>query len=211
MHHKVSIAGVDEVGMGCLAGPVVAAAVMFQENIPEDISELLDDSKKIKPALRQEIYVVLNQMPHVKIGVAAASVDEIFHLNIRKSASLAMQRAVSKLNILPDLVLVDGTIAPDFGCATQTIIKGDGFSYSIAAASIIAKVLRDKLMVGLARKWDRYGWEHNVGYPTVMHREALRKYGCSPHHRQGYITVRQFSFSMDVEQKEQGKGQGFYE
>lgn len=83
------------------------------------------------------------------------------------------------------------------------------FSYSIAAASIIAKVLRDKLMVGLARKWDRYGWEHNVGYPTVMHREALRKYGCSPHHRQGYITVRQFSFSMDVEQKSKEKVKDF--
>lgn len=96
MHHKVSIAGVDEVGMGCLAGPVVAAAVMFQENIPEDISELLDDSKKIKPALRQEIYVVLNQMPHVKIGVAAASVDEIFPFKYQEIRQLGNAKGCIK-------------------------------------------------------------------------------------------------------------------
>ncbi len=203
MLNKIAIAGVDEVGIGCLAGPVVAAAVVFLSDIPNDVLVVLDDSKKVKSSVRQKIYEILYHLPMVKIGVAAASVDEIFILNIRKAASLAMKRAVSNLNLKPDLVLVDGMLFPDFGCMTQAIIKGDGFSYSIAAASIIAKVLRDKLMQGLARKWNYYGWEHNVGYPTVTHREAIKKYGCSPHHRQGFITVRQFSFSMDVDHKAQ--------
>lgn len=197
MQQKLYIAGVDEVGIGSLAGPVVAAAVVFLEPIPDTLLELLDDSKKIKIDLRQKIYGALYQLSQVKISVAAASVREIFALNIRNAASLAMQRAVKKLPFLPGLVLVDGTIFPDFGCATQPIIKGDGFSYSIAAASIVAKVVRDKLMHDLAKRWDKYGWDHNVGYPTLYHRKALEQFGCSPHHRQGFTTVRQYSFKMN--------------
>lgn len=197
MHYKISIAGVDEVGVGCIAGPVVAAAVMFTGDIPDHILMQLDDSKKVKPEVRQEINRALYQMPQVMIGVAEASVEEIFRLNIRKAASLAMQRAVLQLESHPDLVLVDGICAPELGCTVQSIIKGDGFSYAIAAASIVAKVFRDNLMKDLSKKWDQYGWEHNVGYPTAFHREAVKKHGCSPYHRQGFATISQYSLQMD--------------
>lgn len=201
MQQKFLIAGVDEVGIGCIAGPVVAAAVVFLDPIPESLLEQLDDSKKIKADMRQKIFLSLSQLSQVKISVAAASVKEIFALNIRNAASLAMQRAIRSFPFLPHLVLVDGTIFPDFGCATQAIIKGDGFSYSIAAASIVAKVVRDRLMHRLARYWDQYGWKHNVGYPTAFHRKALEEFGCSPHHRQGFTTVKQLSFKMNFLEK----------
>lgn len=198
MQYAIEIAGVDEVGIGCIAGPVVAAAVMFQGLLPKDLLHLLDDSKKVKAALREQIFTRLMILPKTYIGIAAASVSEILVLNIKKAAGLAMQRAVQKLSLLPKLVLVDGNSSPDFGCMAQPIIKGDGLSFSIAAASIVAKVIRDRLMSRLAKKWPAYGWDKNVGYPTVFHRHALEVYGCSPHHRQGYITVKQLSFKMNL-------------
>lgn len=197
MQHTVDIAGVDEVGMGCIAGPVVAAAVMFGCSIQGDLAQRLDDSKKIRPLLREKIFHDLYRQPQIQIGVAAASVDEILMLNIKGAAFLAMQRAVKKLCPLPQLVIVDGTSAPDFGCAAQPIIKGDGLSFSIAAASIIAKVVRDRLMHRLSKQWQGYGWEKNVGYPTMSHRNALEKQGASPHHRQGFATVKQLSFKIN--------------
>ncbi|CAI3937817.1 MULTISPECIES: ribonuclease HII [Commensalibacter] len=197
MHYAIEIAGVDEVGVGCIAGPVVAAAVMFQGLIPKELRCRLDDSKKVKIALREQIFMQLMNLPQTYIGIAAASVAEILVLNIKKAAGLAMQRAVHKLSLSPKLVLVDGNSSPDFGCMAQPIIKGDGLSFSIAAASIVAKVIRDRLMARLSKKWPAYGWDKNVGYPTVFHRQALKEYGCSPHHRQGFITVKQLSFQMN--------------
>lgn len=197
MHYATHIAGVDEVGIGCIAGPVVAAAVMFQGLLPKDLRSLLDDSKRVKAALREKIFICLMKLPQTYIGVAAASVSEILRLNIKQAAGLAMQRAVQRLSLLPTLVLVDGNSSPDFGCMAQPVIKGDGLSFSIAAASIIAKVIRDRLMMRLAKKWPIYGWDKNVGYPTSFHRQALAEHGCSPHHRQGYITVKQLSFKMN--------------
>lgn len=194
MQQIFSIAGVDEVGMGCLAGPVVAAAVMFRGDIPVTLASQLDDSKKLKSETREKIFTELYRLPQARIGVSAASVQEIFSLNIRNAAHLAMKRALGKLSPLPDLVLIDGNNTPDLGKAVQAIVKGDGLSFSIAAASIIAKVVRDRLMHRLSRRWNHYGWEQNVGYPTVFHRQALARHGCSPHHRQGYITVKQLSF-----------------
>lgn len=197
MHYAIEIAGVDEVGVGCIAGPVVAAAVLFQGLLPKDLRYHLDDSKKVKIALREQIFTQLVNLPQTCIGIAAASVSEILVLNIKKAAGLAMQRAIHKLSLSPKLVLVDGNFSPDFGCMAQPIIKGDGLSLSIAAASIIAKVTRDRLMARLSKKWPAYGWDKNVGYPTALHRQALQEYGCSPHHRQGFATVKQLSFKMN--------------
>ncbi|MDI2090658.1 ribonuclease HII [Commensalibacter oyaizuii] len=197
MQYAIDIAGVDEVGMGCIAGPVVAAAVMFRCPVPIDLVCLLDDSKKVKPSMRKQIFDRLHTVPEIDIGIAAASVHEIFTLNIRKAAALAMQRAVRKLVIFPRLVLVDGTSTPDFQCFAQPIVKGDGLSFSIAAASIVAKVIRDRLMHRLAKRWGMYGWDRNVGYPTLEHRKSLEKYGTCPHHRQGFVTVKQLSFKMN--------------
>ncbi|CAI3925250.1 ribonuclease HII [Commensalibacter communis] len=202
MQYAIEIAGVDEVGVGCIAGPVVAAAVMFQGFLPQDLRHNLDDSKRVKPALREQIFARLMDLPQTYIGIAAASVAEILVLNIKKAAALAMKRAVQKLRVLPKLVLVDGNSPPDFECMAQPIIKGDGLSFSIAAASIIAKVIRDRLMARLAKKWPAYGWNKNVGYPTVFHRRALEENGCSPHHRQGFVTIKQLSFKMNLQTNE---------
>lgn len=199
MHYAIEVAGVDEVGIGCIAGPVVAAAVMFQGLLPKDLLHHLDDSKRVKPLLREQIFTRLMNLPQTFVGIAAASVSEIFVLNIKNAAGLAMQRAVRKLSLLPKLVLVDGNSSPDFGCMTQPIVKGDGLSFSIAAASIVAKVIRDRLMSRLSKKWPAYGWDKNVGYPTVFHRQALTEHGCSPHHRQGFVTVKQLSFKMNFQ------------
>lgn len=198
MHYAIEIAGVDEVGVGCIAGPVVAAAVMIQDVLPKDLRHHLDDSKKVKPMLREQIFARLMQLPRTYIGIAAASVSEIFILNIKKAAGLAMQRAVQKLPLSPKLIMVDGNSSPNFGCMTQPIIKGDGLSFSIAAASIVAKVIRDRLMYRLAKKWPAYGWNKNVGYPTIFHRRALAEYGVSPHHRQGFSTIKQLSFKINL-------------
>lgn len=190
------IAGVDEVGVGPIAGPVVAAAVMFGQEIPRDLACLLDDSKKIKSSIREQIYERLKILPKIQIGIAAASVHEITHLNIRNATFLAMQRAVQKLSPKPKLIFIDGKFAPDFECITHAIIKGDGLSFSIAAASIIAKVTRDRLMQRLSRKWTQYGWEQNAGYPTLNHRQALERYGICPHHRQSFLSIKQLSFEI---------------
>lgn len=187
------IAGVDEVGRGPLAGPVLAAAVILPASADAALLDLLDDSKKLTAAAREQAYAALLADPGVIIGVGAASVTEIARLNILHAAMLAMRRAVLRLAVAPSLVLVDGNRAPALPCPARCIVGGDALEPAISAASIIAKVIRDRLMTRLAVRYPGYGWEDNAGYGTARHRSALRDIGVTPHHRGGFGTVRQLS------------------
>ena len=179
------VAGVDEVGRGPLAGPVTAAAVVL---VPASIPEGLNDSKLLSAKVRDRLYDELYAVADV--SVAHATVEEIEHLNILRASHLAMCRAVAGLVRAPDMVLIDGNMIPkDLSCEALALIKGDGRSLSIAAASIVAKVVRDRIMVDLAQQHPGYGWENNAGYPTRAHREALLSLGVTPHHRRSFKTV----------------------
>lgn len=181
----IRIAGTDEVGRGPLCGPVTAAAVILD---PARIPEGLNDSKKLtakrRAALVEEITATADWC------VAHASVEEIDSLNILRASHLAMCRAVAGLRTRPDHVLVDGNRLPqDLGDSAEAIVKGDGRSVSIAAASILAKEARDALMVGLAQQYPGYGWERNAGYPTRDHLQALLDLGVTPVHRRSFRPV----------------------
>ena len=184
------VAGVDEVGRGPLAGPVLAAAVVFPRGVPRRLARLLDDSKKLDPAQRLVAYAALLASGAAEIGVGAASVDEIARINILHASLLAMRRAVARLPGLPDHALVDGNRPPALPCPVTCVIGGDGESLSIAAASIVAKILRDQGMARLARRCPGYGWEHNAGYGTAHHRDALQRLGPTRHHRVAFGAVR---------------------
>jgi ribonuclease HII len=184
------VAGVDEVGRGPLAGPVLAAAVVFTRRVPPKLARLIDDSKKLTAEQRGLAFDALLACPHTQIAVGAASVTEIARLNILHAALLAMRRAVERLPMLPDLALIDGNRPPALPCPTQCVIEGDAISLSIAAASIVAKVLRDRGMTRLAARFPGYGWDANAGYGTAFHRAALRRLGPTPHHRAAFGTVR---------------------
>ncbi len=182
---KVRIAGVDEVGRGPLAGPVTAAAVILD---PARIPAGLDDSKRLSPRRREALEGEILATAHVSI--AHASVAEIDALNILRASHLAMERAVAALNPAPDYLLIDGNLIPrDLTIPAQAVVKGDGRSVSIAAASIVAKLCRDRLMVDLAQQHPGYGWETNAGYPSKSHREALQNLGVTPHHRRSFRPV----------------------
>jgi ribonuclease HII len=187
--HGGRVAGVDEAGRGPLAGPVVAAAVVFSHGVPEPLAALLDDSKKLSAPAREAAYAALHASG-AWIGVGAASVADILRLNILQASLLAMRRAVLRLPACPDLALVDGNQAPALPCPVLCCIGGDGLSLSIAAASIVAKVVRDRAMARLARRYPAYGWDGNAGYGTAAHRAALRRVGASPHHRAAFGEVR---------------------
>ena len=179
------VAGVDEVGRGPLAGPVTAAAVILN---PDAIPEGLNDSKKLTAKRRQALYEVL--METADVSIAHASVEEIDEINILEASHLAMRRALAGLGRAADYALVDGNRMPrDMPCAGETIIKGDARSVSIAAASIVAKTVRDALMVDLAQQHPGYGWETNAGYGSKTHLEALRNLGVTPHHRRSFKPV----------------------
>ena len=179
------VAGVDEAGRGPLAGPVAAAAVVLDlARIPDG----LNDSKVLSAARRAALFDVIHATAHV--GLGWASVAEIDALNIRAASLLAMQRAVLGLGFVPDAALIDGNACPEgLPCPGVTLIKGDAKSLSVAAASIIAKVARDRLMAGLARAHPGYGWEVNQGYPTAAHLAALQDMGVTPHHRRSFRPV----------------------
>ncbi len=194
--HGGRVAGVDEAGRGPLAGPVVAAAVMFAQRPPRRVAALLDDSKKLTGDARDAAHAALLACPGIRIGVAAASVREIACLNILHASMLAMSRAVRRLREQPDLVLVDGDRCPAMACASLAVIGGDAECLSIAAASIVAKVTRDRLMVRLGRRCPGYGWERNAGYGTAYHRTALGVLGITRHHREAFGTVRQLSLDL---------------
>ncbi len=178
------VAGVDEAGRGPLAGPVVAAAVILN---PARIPPGLNDSKVLTARARDRLYDARHDLAVVSVG--EASVAEIDHLNILRASHLAMARAVAGLRA-PGLVLVDGNlIPPGLPCPAQAIVGGDARVLSIAAASIIAKVTRDRIMVDLAQQFPVYGWDRNMGYPTAMHRKALLDFGVTPHHRRSFRPV----------------------
>lgn len=179
------VAGVDEVGRGPLAGPVTAAAVVLD---PNAIPEGLDDSKKLSPARRAALARAI--IENSDWCVAHASVAEIDRDNILRASHLAMCRALDGLSRPPDLALIDGNLLPrDLAIPGRAIVKGDALSLSIAAASILAKEARDKIMVDLAQHYPGYGWERNAGYPTKQHRQALLDIGVTPHHRRSFAPV----------------------
>lgn len=186
------IAGIDEVGCAPLAGPVVAAAVILdQKKLPKALRQGLDDSKKLSIEKREEYYALLLACGAAVCGVGRAEVHEIDSLNIYYASHLAWRRAVDSLGRAVTVALIDGNKTPkDFPCAVETIVKGDGKSLSIAAASVIAKVTRDRYMKDLAVQHPGYGWETNVGYPTKTHRDAIIRLGLTPHHRRSFGLVR---------------------
>lgn len=184
------VAGVDEVGRGPLAGPVVACAVILDRGrLPSVLAEELDDSKKLGKRQREALAAIVQA--HAVVGIAQASVAEIDRLNILKATFLAMRRAVEQLGRPIDWALVDGNQKPPLPCPVECVVGGDGRSLSIAAASVVAKVTRDRLMADLARAHPGYGWETNSGYGTAAHLEALRRLGPTSHHRRSFAPVAQ--------------------
>jgi ribonuclease HII len=182
------VAGIDEAGRGPWAGPVVAAAVVLDAgSLPPDLNGCIDDSKKLSPARRSELFERLCAC--ARIGIGRAEVDEIDIVNILGATHVAMARAVEALGMLPEVALVDGNQAPKLACRIQCVVGGDGLSLSIAAASIVAKVTRDRIMADLAKTFPGYGWERNVGYGTAEHRSALERLGVTPHHRRGFRPI----------------------
>ena len=187
------ICGVDEVGRGPLAGPVIAAAVILD---PRNIPHHLNDSKKLSAKKRQELSDII--LETCQFGFGEASLEEIDELNILHASMLAMSRAVQNLPRKVDHVLVDGNRLPTLDAPASAIIKGDSISVSIAAASIIAKVNRDFLMKNLAKIHPEYGWERNSGYGTREHMEALNLVGASRFHRKSYAPIRNLMTHQNV-------------
>jgi ribonuclease HII len=190
------VAGIDEVGRGPWAGPVVAAAcVLERRKLPKDLRDRIDDSKALTPKRREAVAAELIARARagqgIFISIAAASVAEIDRMNILRATECAMKRAVDRLPFTPDHVLVDGNRAPDFGCPVKAVVGGDHRSLSIAAASIVAKVARDRLMTRLAPFYPAFGWEKNVGYGTEFHADALARVGPTVHHRRSFAPVAQ--------------------
>ena len=190
---RLRVAGVDEVGRGPLAGPVVAAAVILPA---ETWIDGVDDSKRLNPDRRLDLYEKIVRTAIVW-GVGAASPREIDRINIRRATALAMQRAIARLGGV-DHLLVDGLMVPELGAETHTaIVGGDGCVHCISAASIVAKVTRDRLMVRLAGRYPEYGWERNMGYGTPEHLEVLDRLGPTPHHRRSFQPC-QFDFADEL-------------
>lgn len=188
------VAGVDEVGRGPLAGPVTAAAVILD---PARIPPGLNDSKKLTAARRLALFTALLDV--AEVSVAHASVAEIDALNILRASHLAMCRALAGLPRRPDLALIDGNLIPrDLPLAARAVVRGDALSLSIAAASIVAKVVRDRHMVDLAQQYPGYGWEKNAGYPTAAHQSALQYLGLTPHHRRSFAPVRNILYQENI-------------
>jgi ribonuclease HII len=186
------LVGVDEVGRGPLAGPVVAAAVVFPAGCPRATLRGLRDSKLLPPERREKLAIRIRARA-VAIGIGAASVAEIDRLNIRRATALAMRRALARVfgRVGPARVLVDGLPFPEIGLEHEALVDGDAHCASVAAASILAKILRDELMHRLARRHPGYGWDTNVGYGTEAHHDGLLRLGPTRHHRQSFAPVAQ--------------------
>jgi ribonuclease HII len=183
------VCGVDEAGRGPWAGPVIASAVILDRTeLPKSLAGAINDSKLLSRSRRERIAAELPA--YALIGVGEADVEEIDRINILQAALLAMQRAVNALGIVPAMALIDGRQAPLLPCPTRCIVHGDGLSLSIAAASIVAKVTRDRIMADLARVLPGYGFERNAGYGTAEHRAALHRLGPTPWHRRTFAPVR---------------------
>jgi ribonuclease HII len=182
------VIGVDEAGRGCLAGPVCAAAVILCDDID---STQFTDSKLLSAKRRDELFDIINK--HCRVGVGFASVQEIFDINILQASLLAMKRAVQALNVKPGMVLIDGKFPiPNFKVPQTALIKGELRASPIAAASIIAKVSRDRLMDELDKKFPHYGFVQHKGYATEVHRTAIEQHGPCEHHRFSFAGVREF-------------------
>ena len=195
--HQGLVCGIDEAGRGPWAGPVVAGAVVFlTREVAPELLDQLNDSKKISAKKREYLYGLLRkeeQAVHVLCGIGEASAAEIDEYNILQATFMAMRRALEQLKQKPNVALIDGNRLPkDFPCASECFVGGDGRSYSIAAASILAKVYRDRLMCDLAKQYPYYGFEKNAGYGTKAHIEGLRLYGVTPQHRCSYRPIKEF-------------------
>ena len=184
------VCGVDEAGRGPLAGPVVAAAVILDRAcFTAELRDTLDDSKVLRRDLREACHRALAGC--ARIGIGAASVREIDRINILRASLLAMSRAVAALGVRPDIALIDGNMTPPaLPCPAKTVVGGDGLSFSIAAASVIAKVTRDRIMRALALRHPSYAWDSNVGYSTRAHFAAIAANGVTVHHRRSFAPVR---------------------
>ena len=185
------VAGVDEAGRGPLAGPVVAAAVILPEGA---CVEGADDSKQLSASAREELYEAIVRTA-LSVGVGAASVVEIDRRNILRATTVAMQRALARLSPDPDHVVVDGLPVKWLGREHEAVVDGDALVHSIGCASIVAKVVRDRLMRRLADRYPGYGWERNVGYGTAEHRAAIEEIGLTPHHR---LTFTGLQFELEL-------------
>ena len=184
------VAGVDEAGRGPLAGPVVAASVRLD---PARLPEGLNDSKKLTARARERLFAEI--MARAEVGIGEAGVAEIDAMNILRAAHLAMCRALAALPAPADFALIDGNLLPrGLACPARALVKGDALCLSIAAASIVAKVTRDRIMVDLAQQHPGYGWEKNMGYPSPAHRAALKNLGVTPHHRRSFAPVHQMLY-----------------
>ena len=181
------VCGVDEAGYAPLAGPIVAAAVILPRGPKPRALRGLTDSKLLSAEARERFFAIIHQIG--RVGVGMASVAEIERLNILNADLLAMRRAVEDLDTLPDVALVDGRMAPELACEVRTLVKGDRRSLSIAAASVIAKVVRDRLMCELAADFPHYGWHRNAGYGTPEHYLGLLRRGPTVHHRRGFAPL----------------------
>lgn len=188
--HLGIVVGLDEAGCGCWAGPVVAACVFLKPPLENSLLSQLHDSKALSKLNREKIFNILTNHPQVFYGVGQASAQEIDQINIRQAAFLAMERAYENMGMEATAALVDGTGKPKLPCLVQPIIKGDQRSYSISAASIIAKVTRDKIMEQLALEYPVYGWHKNAAYGTADHQRGLAEMGISPHHRMSYKPIQ---------------------
>ena len=187
------VAGVDEAGRGPWAGPVIAAAVILDErHIPPG----LNDSKKLDEAQREQLFPQICEHAHVGIGLAC--VGTIDRDNILAATLGAMARAVANLPDLPVIALIDGNKCPTLDCNAKSLVKGDQLSLSIAAASIIAKVTRDRIMCEMALEFPHYGFERHKGYGTKAHRQALTEYGVTPHHRRSFKPIRKLIEQTDI-------------
>jgi len=195
--HSGIVCGIDEVGRGPLAGPVVAAAVIWRRyGLCPDLCAAIHDSKKLSAKKREYLYNKI--FDFADVSLAECSVREIDEINILQATLRAMQKACSNLNTPPDVALVDGNKAPKLPCKTLTIVKGDSKSLSIAAASIVAKHYRDTLMQKYAEEFPHYGWERNAGYGTREHLEAIEKHGITPLHRLSFAPISQQSVKEKV-------------
>ncbi len=187
------VAGIDEAGRGPWAGPVVAAAVILDAGrLSHELATGLDDSKKLSPGRRAALFAALAGNARIgigRIGIGAASAPLIDEINVLAATMRAMGRAVAALGVVPDFALVDGNRLPELPCPARAVVGGDGRSLSIAAASIVAKVTRDRIMAALAARYPGFGWDTNAGYGTARHRDALEALGVTRHHRRSYAPV----------------------
>lgn len=202
MHHEEvareqgyrNVCGIDEAGRGPLAGPVVAAAVVLPAGYE---LEGLTDSKQLTARMRERLFEHLIHDPTVRRSIAQATVEEIDSLNILRATHLAMSRAARMLSPLPDFCLIDGLPVPGFPLPSLSLVKGDAHCLSIAAASILAKVTRDRIMLQLHTDFPQYGWAHNAGYGTKQHLLAIRNHGITPYHRRSFAPVAQATLPLE--------------